>query len=81
MLKKYSGESTTINTKRIEAILHLCLMDDEEFKKVKTDTQLNLVNGQTSVKDAYEKNYGQKIKIYWFYLIILMDTMAHIVCI
>lgn len=63
MLTKYSTESTLINPNRIQAILHLCLMDDEELKKVKTDTQLNLINGQQTVRDTYEIKYGQKVKI------------------
>jgi hypothetical protein len=62
LLDDYGSQFVSVNPNRSRSIINYCKNDEEEYNKIKINTNLLLYNNKDLVKNTYESNYNKRIK-------------------
>jgi hypothetical protein len=62
LLDEYGPQFENVNPNRSRSVINYCKNDEEEYGKIKTNTNLLLYNNKDLVKNTFENNYNKKIK-------------------
>jgi hypothetical protein len=62
LLDEYGSQFENVNPNRSRSVINYCKNDEEEYGKIKTNTNLLLYNNKDLVKNTFENNYNKKIK-------------------